>query len=221
MIAEENEPSDANSSKNIVALYREAFLAKCHHLILMGYSKMNASAFRVAEETAITGELVKEIAAILESDEAPEWADRFDVHDDPPQNAPGRQGKRRRRVDIAFLFVQRGVRPRLLFEAKRLHDSGCVAAYLGADGLGMYVSGEYAPHDPGAGMLGYVQSGTIKEWSAKLGEAMDRNRRKYRMTTDGDLCSNPLVVGIETSRSRHERAKGTPIAVYHSFLLFQ
>src|SRR5712692_8852207 len=135
-------------SKNAVESYRKAFVSKCHRLILMGYQRMSPATFKTAEETSITGELVKEIGSVLKSEYAPEWADRFEVHDDPPQNSPGRLGKRRRRADIGFVLVQRSTRPRLLFEAKRLYNSGSVAAYLGADGLGLYLSGEYAPDHP-------------------------------------------------------------------------
>jgi hypothetical protein len=41
--------------------------------------------------------------------DAPTWMIRMYVADDPPVNAPGRLGKRRRRVDIEFERSERGV----------------------------------------------------------------------------------------------------------------
>jgi hypothetical protein len=218
---QDDDSQDAAAPEDNVALYREAFIAKCHHLVLMGYSQMNAPAFKAAEETVVSGELVKEIKSILESEGAPDWADRFDVHDDPPQNAPGRLGKRRRRADIGFIFVQRGVRPRFLFEAKRLYNSGCLGAYLGANGLGMYISGEYAPGDFDAGMLGYVQVRTIDRWTDKIRHAIAKDRKKYQVASDGDFRPQTVVAGLSTHRSSHNRKKSLPIAIYHSFLGFQ
>jgi hypothetical protein len=113
-------------------LFQLAFVKKCHSLIALGYALLDTASLGNAEETSITGELVRAIKTILESEDAPTWAVHFFVADDPPQNTPGRFGKRRRRVDIEIERGQRGIRPRLHFEAKRLYHSGSVRDYLGS-----------------------------------------------------------------------------------------
>src|SRR5436305_12617663 len=99
--------------------FRQALIRKCHRLVGLAYQTLDAPSFHEAEETAITGELVRAMEALLEEPSAPRWIHQFDVLDDPPQNAHGRRGRRRRRVDIEIRRIQAGPRPRFRFEAKR------------------------------------------------------------------------------------------------------
>jgi len=146
-------------------LYREAFVRRCHTLIARGYGRLKAASLRTAQETVITGELVREIRNVLQEQNAPGWMAHFYVADDPPQNASGRLGKSRRRVDIEFeRGGRRGVRPRLHFEAKRLCNASSVSAYLSEDGLRLFVAGECAAAQDVGGMLGYVQLDTSAQW---------------------------------------------------------
>lgn len=202
--------------------YRDAFLRNCHRLLAMGYAKMDAASFQTEEETVITGELVLSMNTTLESSDAPLWTAHFVVLDDPPVNAPGRTGKRRRRVDIEVIRTQRGRRPRIQFEAKRLHANGSVAAYLGPDGMGLFLKGEYAAGHSDVGMLGYVQLGNPRDWAKKIDSALRGDRGKYGLRGDGDFMREDLVPALDSTYcSKHDRSGvGEPVTVFHTFLQF-
>ena len=140
------------TSANLI-LYRAAFIRNCHTLLARGYSELSPSAFQGAQETEITGELVRSMKSVLQRPDSPVWMDHFFVADDPPVNAPKRKGKSRRRIDIEIERGEHGPRPRLQFEAKRLYSSNSVSEYLGADGIRLFVSGEYGAGQVEGGML--------------------------------------------------------------------
>ena len=149
--------------------------------------------------------------------------DRFFVADDPPVNAPKRKGKSRRRIDIEIERGERGPRPRLQFEAKRLYSSSSVSEYLGKDGMRLFISGEYASGQINGGMLGYVQKDACESWAAKVGKKLNEEARKHHVSTGGDFASFTIVAGLgSTHRSVHQRLKGLePITIYHTFLIFR
>src|SRR5258708_4855311 len=154
------------------ALYRLAFIRSCHRWIVVGYSMLDVRSLSRAQEPAITGELVRAMKEAKLKADAPTWMIRMYVADDPPVNAPGRLGKQRRRVDIAFERSERGFTFHFHCEAKRLYRSDSVAEYLGEKGLGMFLSSEYARNEDVGGMLGYVQSESIAVWMARLKAAL-------------------------------------------------
>jgi len=204
-------------------LYQDAFVKKCHALIALGYAKLDRTSLRTAEEPVITGELVKAIKNVLEEDDAPGWMAHFYLADDPPQNAPGRMGKSRRRVDIEFeRGGSRGVRPRLHFEAKRLYKSSSVSAYLGDEGLSLFVTGEYAALQDAGGMIGYVQLGTPADWIERIRQALAAEPARFGFKDPPGLLSAILDSMLELPQiSNHDRAAiGRPIAIYHTFLRF-
>lgn len=204
-------------------LYQNAFVKKCHTLIALGYARLNAPSLRAAQETVITGELVKEIKTVLQNDDAPRWMAHFYVADDPPQNAPGRLGKSRRRVDIEFeRGGGRGIRPRLHFEAKRLYNTSSVGAYLGEEGLRLFVLGEYAAMQDVGGMIGYVQLEEPTEWVNKIGEALSADPVRFGIRLPPGLLPAVLTAALElVAVSHHDRvAIGRPILIYHTFLRF-
>lgn len=214
-------PSQSVQSNTL--LYQDAFVKKCHTLIVQGHSRLNKSSLRTAQEPAITGELVKEIKNLLQSDDAPLWMTHFYLADDPPQNAPGRFGKSRRRVDIEFeRGGGRGVRPRLQFEAKRLYRAGSVGDYLGDDGLGLFIAGEYATMEDIGGMIGYVQLDQPMTWVEKIRDGLTSDPVRFGFRIPPGLVPTMLSPGLElTHFSHHDRATvGRPISIYHSFLQF-
>jgi hypothetical protein len=152
--------------------YRLAFIRHCHRLIALGYARLNAQALCNAEETEITGELVRAMAEVLDDESGPNWTRFFFVADDPPQNVGGRLGRRRLRVDIEFIESRIAPRNHFRIEAKRLCRSSSVAEYLGPEGLGMFLSGGYASEEDEGGMLGYVQTGTVVDWLDRIGETL-------------------------------------------------
>ena len=48
-----------------LTLYRAAFIRNCHTLIARGYSELSPRSFRAAQETEITGELVRSIKHVF------------------------------------------------------------------------------------------------------------------------------------------------------------
>lgn len=217
-----SESKEPRRSSAATKLYRAAFQRRCHELLAIAYATMDSASFQNDEETVITGEIVLAMNETLESSDAPSWAARFVVLDDPPVNAPGRTGKRRRRVDVEVVKTQRGVRPRMHFEAKRLHTSDSVAVYLGPDGMGLFLDGAYAAGHADAGMWGYVQVGEPRDWADKIEKKLCGSRAKYRVRDDGDFRRESLTPALDsTYRSRHDRPTvGEPITIFHTFLRF-
>ncbi|MGD0445749.1 MAG: hypothetical protein ABSA39_17580 [Edaphobacter sp.] len=202
--------------------FRLAFIAKCHRLLALGYNSLDSKTLNSAEETVITGLLVQAINGLIEDENAPSWMEPFIANDDPPQNTPGRLGKRRRRIDIEMVQMQKGARPRFLFEAKRLGRRAALKAYLGQDGLNLYARGEYAREQVHAGMLGYIQTGDPASWAEQVRSALASDPKKHSVEGDGGLIPHSVVTELAfTYRSRHTRAAiGLPITVIHTFLSF-
>ncbi|MFI5092039.1 MAG: hypothetical protein ACHQIK_01230 [Candidatus Acidiferrales bacterium] len=217
-----NPPNSFADPASHSIVYQLAFVKKCHEILGRGYQKLQATTLHEAQETEITGELVKSMKQFLESADAPPWTTHFFVADDPPQNAPGRLGKQRRRVDIEFEHAQHGPRPHLHFEAKRLHKSGSVAEYLGDDGLLLFVNGEYAPEQNVGAMLGYVQEKEPTEWIEQIRASLTDSPERYGFHLVPGLVKESLTVHLaETHRSHHDRVKlSRSMGIYHTFLQF-
>lgn len=202
--------------------HSEALRRYAHELIAAGYARMDASEFATKDEPTITGELVKEMMAVLQAPtNAPEWVTRCDIHDDPPQNVKGRTGKARPRVDIEFRLVDRGPRPRLPFEAKRLNRSTNhrVADYLGPNGMGRFLSGRYPLTHSEAGMLGYVQSEQEITWADRIAQELLNNRERYAVEppefAEQEVCEDLP----HTHASHHRHEAGAPIVRINHVLL--
>jgi hypothetical protein len=219
-------PAIVNSGSGNVgtppSAFRLAFIAKCHRLLALGYNSLDGKALNSAEETVITGLLVQAINGLIEDENSPSWMEPFIANDDPPQNTPGRLGKRRRRIDIEMVQMQKGPRPRFLFEAKRLGKRATLKAYLGQDGLNLYARGEYAREQVDAGMLGYVQTEGPALWAEQIRSGLASDPNKHCVEDDGGLIPHPIVTELAfTYRSRHTRAVvGLPITVIHTLLSF-
>jgi hypothetical protein len=170
------------------------------------------------EEPAITGFLVQEIRCFLESAGAPTWAAKFTVHDDPPINRPGTAGKTRPRVDFEIERIQFGPRPRFQFEAKRLYDKNSVSEYIGERGLGCFLSGRYAAGHADAGMLGYVQAQTVRDWVAKIQKRMEYARRELYLGEQQEVWQTRADPSFEDSFSSLHNRPGKPIRIHHTFL---
>lgn len=204
------------------SLYRLAFIGNCHRWLAAAYATLDPSLFSKAQEPAITGELVRAMKEVKLRATAPTWMIRMYVADDPPVNAPGRLGKQRRRVDIEFERSERGAVFCLCFEAKRLYRSDSTSEYLGDEGLGMFLRGEYARDEDTGAMLGYVQKESVDTWVSRLRAALDASLDLYQVTSEGQFAAALLIPEFpQTHRSVHLRPSvGRPILVYHTFLLF-
>lgn len=206
---------------DLAPVYWERFRIHIFTLLKMGYERLHAGDFRNAEEPDITGELARVMDEITRDPGSPRWAWSLHVHDDPPVNLPGRLGKRRPRLDLRVDRTGRGPRPRYLFEAKRLNAGNQnEMAYLGKDGLGMFIAGTYGCEVHEAGMLGYVQDGGVDEWADKIADRLRANRKIF--TADGIWTLAPVISNLSSYRTRHPRPKSeSPITLFHIFLIFQ
>jgi hypothetical protein len=201
--------------------YRHVVLLRVHELLRLGYHRLDRAACRTAQEEKISGDLADSIDDVL--DERPEeWMDFFSVHNESPVRDPPRKGKRRRKVDIRIDSSRHRPRTRFAFEAKRLGRGHGVSKYLGQQGLGRFLRGEYAAREAMAGMLGYVQSGSSGEWAQRIARTLARSPGEYRVVENGNWRPARLVDGLEhTYCSTHDRpGVNAPIDVYHTLLSF-
>lgn len=209
--------SDQNGLRD---MYQISLRRHAHELIAMGYQELQAEDFATSQEPEITGELVRAIQEILEWPSAPDWVTHYTILDDPPLNIPGKKGKERPRVDIAFERITRGRRPRLQFEAKRLGKNHGVRQYLGKEGLGCFISGKYPTTHDEAGMLGYVQSQNEAAWATKI-EATLRQAPAMYFIVNNELWEQHRIIPqlLYTYRSKHHcQALGQDIDIFHVLL---
>lgn len=204
-------------------VYRSAFVHNCLALLVRARRQLTGTALASEEEPAITGLLVQRAKEIIESDDAEQWMEHLEVLDDPPQNdQPGRRGKRRPRIDIEFVEVRRGPRPRFHVEAKRLYRHDSVGEYMGTSGLGMFLEGAYASIWPSAGMLGYVQNRTCTEWLGEVGNRLVSGQTTFRLCQEEHTFSSPdwPTEGLENVKtSCHTRIDGLgSVRIFHLVL---
>jgi hypothetical protein len=206
--------------------YEQLFIRRVHDLIKWGYDRLCASAYATQEETVITGDLAEAIEDILEYPNE-DWMRFYRVYDDPPINesivAPRRRGKRRRRVDIKLDSSEVSPYTRFCFEAKRLGKGNPVSRYLGAKGLGCFLSGSYAGAEQQGGMLGYVQSDDEQTWAAKIDKAFTSSPKSFCLQTkQSHFRLHQISVQLHhTYVSEHRRTTdGQQLQIYHSFLVF-
>ncbi len=202
--------------------YRAAFIRKGFEILARGHQRMTPCDFAASEEPVITGELVRKMKEVIEEPGAPSWMAHFDVADDPPVNDGNRLGKKRRRIDIELVHTQRGEKPRIHFEAKRLSEASSVGKYLGADGLGLFLKGEYGARQNDGGMIGYIQAKEAAHWIAKIRAALDASRAKYRLSKGNTLSPAKIIPAVPDMQvSVHGRKRGMPpISMYHALLRF-
>jgi hypothetical protein len=215
-------PSLPSGSSSNAAIIRPIFVRRVYQLIQLGYNRLTPSQHVEEQEPAITGFLVEKIDQVL-SERAASWMGRFSVHDDPPENAGNRKGKKRKRVDLRIDSGHYSPRARYRFEAKRLGKGNSIKKYLGIEGLGCFTSGDYAHEEDEAGMLGYVQSGNPEDWAAKIGGAFSQSPIEFDVDPSFpfSLHSFPATKSLLQYRSRHRRPTiGRPIFIVHTMLKF-
>lgn len=218
---ETNQTSAGKGSGN-ASDFRHVFIARVHEVTEGGYRRLRPEEFVKEEEPAITGELRKAMNCFLRDVSAPAWADYFSVHDDPPIDDDIRKGKRRRRIDIRVDSSTPRPGDSYSFEAKRLARGFTVAKYLGEEGLGSFLCGEYARDDNDAGMLGYIQDHDTIYWSGEIEAAITQDRAANGDPGKSSWRQISFPRGPESLFvSTHPRAAvGRPITVYHTLLLF-
>ncbi len=201
-------------------IYSEQLRVDAVRLIWLGYQRLNPTSFRASEEDDITGELVRKMKLVAQDPASPDWVDRYEIHEQPPQNVAGKLGKRRPKMDIEIERHSRGPRPHLRFEAKRLGRGHAVGKYLSDEGLGAFLTGYYPTTHGESGMLGYVQEGTSIDWSAKLKQELSRDPSKHRLAENGEWRSSSSASSAPAFYSNHTDSKGNPLLVIHVLLPF-
>lgn len=207
--------------------YERQFVPRVHQLIKLGYDRLNPRRYATAEETAITGDLVEAMDAVLD-EPAERWMRYYSVHDDPPVNEPHRRGqqrrigKARRRVDIRIDSARTSPRSRFRFECKRLGPGHGVSHYLGHDGLGCFLTCAYARDDERAGMLGYIQSEDEATWAFRIEQALLSAPADSAVRRESTWRLDPVIPALgHTYRSGHSRTtRRGPIEIYHTMLRF-
>jgi hypothetical protein len=208
-----SDPTDAQRG-----IYRQAFVRNCFILLLRGYAELKPHDLQAAEEPHITGEIVRSIRVVLEGENAEPWMQDLDIHDDPPQTIAGKFGKHRPRIDIEFVQLLRGRRPHFHIEAKRLYRTGSINEYFGEEGLGMFVAGTYAPSEPSAGMLGYVQTEDKQLWLGRLASGFGSRANQLRACETFRAVPDYRDIAV-VHMSGHQRTSGR-IDIYHLLLEF-
>jgi hypothetical protein len=137
--------------------------------------------------------------------------------------ATRRTGKRRRRVDIQLNSSEVSPYTRFYFEAKRLGKGNPVSRYLGAKGLGCFLSGSYAGAEQRGGMLGYVQSDDEQTWAAKIDKALAASPTSFGLHAQRNnfqLCQISAQLRHTYVSEHHRTTDGKRLQIYHSFLSF-
>lgn len=202
--------------------YRRVFVGRVHQVLEGGYRRLDPTRFATEEETAITGELKREMKAYLRDPETPPWADNFFVQEEEPVNDGVRKGKSRSRVDIGVECSTPRPGASFSFESKRLARGYTVSKYLGDGGLGCILRGDYARDEDDAGMIGYMQDDDAAYWATQIEETIRADASAYEISDSEGWKPHSFPQGpAHGFVSKHHRgAVGRPVCVYHSLLLF-
>jgi hypothetical protein len=212
-------PQDASANSEE---YRRAFIASAHRLLALGHARMDARSFSTAEEPVITGELRDAMNAVIDEPEAEDWLHFLYVEDEHHVKDPRRKGKRRNKLDIRVTGSRPRPRNHFSWEAKRFGPNNPVGDYLGAEGLGCFLRGDYAAEEDQAGMIAYVQSGSVSEWAERLRDRLTKAPGDYAVENGFCWAAHPFPLGPEHGfHSRHLRQNlGRALEVFHSLLGF-
>jgi len=201
------------------AIYHDALC-----LIVAGYERLLATGvyYSDKDEEVITGELVRCTQEYIDCPSSWYGAERYHVYEDARENVKGLTGKYRPKVDIVCVLT--GIRPQehMKFEAKRLRRPGfTVSKYVGKDGLGEFISGNYAPECDTAGMLGYIQSDDCDYWAEQIPDALNTRKKEVHLTKDGQWQKASLENVNDCYKTRHNRPTvKRELMVYHLLLDF-
>ncbi len=204
--------------------YKAGFYRDALRLIVAGYERLIGSGgdYSCEEEPAITGEIVRCGNDYIEDMNSSDWVERYSIEEEHPEHDKDRKGKSRKRVDVFIRFAQKGVRPRIRFEAKRLKMPGFASSkYVGTEGLGEFIAGHYAVDDNVAGMLGYVQSNDCSYWAKDISDVIDKKKQEVCLAKYGQWEKASLENVNDCYQTRHKRAVGNrELLIYHLLLDF-
>jgi len=204
--------------------YKAAFHRDALTLIIDGYGKLpdGTNDYSNEDEPNITGELVRCANEHIDCLSSPEWTKFYDVTEENPEHAQERKGKQRKRVDIVCTLTGTKPRSRMKFEAKRLKNPGFPAGkYIGQDGLGEFISGNYAPELSVVGMLGYIQSHDSRHWAQELSNVLEREKTQVCLQKNTRWEEAGFINMDHCYKTRHNRPTvKRDLLVYHLLLDF-
>jgi hypothetical protein len=110
-----------------------------------------------------------------------------------------------------------------VFECKRLNvtyptrfDTEA-ASYVGEEGMGCFISGQYPTTCECGGMIGYVMDGVVSTAIAAVNGALKDRRAELRLNPPHQLIQAELIADPRVFQSAHRQNQGT-LLIYHIFL---
>ena len=202
--------------------YLASFCRDAIFLIVKGYGRLVAGDTDYSDiaEEHITGELTQQTEQYINRQDSPDWTKNYVVQEERRENVHGRKGKHRPRVDIAFVLAGRKPQRFMRFEAKRLRKPGfTVAKYLGKEGLGEFIQGNYGADDDTAGMIGYVQSDDCDFWAREISETLEKKKQKISLIEEDQWQKAHFDDVDHCYKTRHNRPRiERELLVYHLLL---
>jgi len=209
-----------DSDDYIASFCRDALV-----LIVAGYERLVAHGtdYSGIAEEHITGELTQQTEEYINTQDSPDWTKYYVVQEERRENVIGRKGKHRPRVDIAFVLAGRKPQRFMRFEAKRLRRPGfSVTNYIGNEGLGEFIAGNYALDDDTAGMLGYVQSDNCDYWAREISETLEKKKREVGLIERDQWQKAHFDYVDHCYKTRHNRPRiKRELLIYHLLRAFQ
>ena len=210
--------------------YHAIFVQRVHQLLEAGYQRMKATKpkppFEFWAEEEISGELARHIEGVRDEFSQP-WmrfyslAPERHVDEAHLREVKRRMGKRRKRLDFQFTCCQRTPVHRFIFEAKSVKQSG-TAQLLDEAGLGRILRGQYARDDAAAGLLAYVQLGSVGIYVSALKDELAAHGANYGLTADGEWIAVVFSKGpANTFRTKHRRRKLSDVTIFTTLLPYR
>lgn len=197
-------------------IFSHSFRKHVHLLIIWGHSDASRRIkSNNEEEPSITGYIVNSIKNRLRGDNTASWYKHYSVQDDPPVENEDRVGKYRRRADIIIESNGKG-RPEFVFEAKRLRQH--VDKYIGAEGMGCFITGIYGSRYNETAMLGYVQSNSLEYWKTQAKETIEKNKSKLELRSVQQDIIVIDEIPFEWISEHDRKAIGRPLKIFHILL---
>jgi hypothetical protein len=195
-------------------IFDEFFRKDVHQLIAWGYEDSLTKIHANLQEEEITGFIGEAIDERLGDNNTDERFDRYSLHIEKPISSQGRTGKGRLRLDIVIEDSSWRPRREYIFEAKRLcKGSHPIGKYTGKEGMECFIDDSYASQCSEAAMIGYLQSDDCQYWESEL-------KRKFNQNNNNHLQKVEIIPSLPHEYfSKHQRKSGTPITIYHIFLV--
>ena len=202
--------------------YKAVFYMRAMQLIIAGANNLRdtSSNLNEYEETEITGEITRCVDEYINNFDSPEWTSQYTIKEESYEHSD-KLGKYRKRVDIVVTLSGRKPQLPFRFEAKRLKETGWPTnGYVGKEGLGEFISSNYAKDDKVAGMLGYVQSNTCFHWADKVSAEISTKKKQIRLRGNGSWKKVKLDGYEHCYQTVHNKTNGEELLMYHLLLDF-